>query len=295
MLDYTGIAWVNGEFSSLQEARVPFLDRGYFFGDGVYEAVKVRDGKLFALPEHLERFERSMKEIRITPPKTTAELTALVLECVEKAGLPNAMVYLQVTRGVGPRMHAFLPEGEPMVTLFVAPMTSVEEKVRKAGVSCITVPDERWAHPHIKTLNLLPNVLAKQAAVEQGAYEAILVLGTEPGGGLITEASSSNVAAVIRGKVVTPPLNGRILPGVSRAIMLETAREAGIEVEEREITLEELRSAEEIILTSTGCEVLGVGRLDDVTVGEGGAGPMTERLYEIFMAGWEKRLTSVKS
>ncbi|HHY27320.1 MAG TPA: D-amino acid aminotransferase [Desulfitobacterium dehalogenans] len=291
MLDYPGIAWVNGKFSSLQEAQIPFLDRGYFFGDGVYEAVKVCEGKLFALKEHLERFERSMKEIRITPPKTTEEFAALVLESVEKAGIPNAMVYLQVTRGVGPRIHAFLPEGEPMVTIFVAPMASVEEKVRETGVSCITVPDERWAHPHIKTLNLLPNVLAKQAAAEQGAYEAILVLGTEPGGGLITEASSSNVAAVIGGKVVTPPLNGRILPGVSRAIMLDTAREAGIEVEEREITLEELRSAEEIMLTNTGCEVLGVGKLDGVTVGKGGVGPITRRLYEIFMAGWEKRLT----
>ncbi|WP_019851304.1 D-amino acid aminotransferase [Desulfitobacterium sp. PCE1] len=291
MSDYPGIAWVNGKFSSLQEAQIPFLDRGYFFGDGVYEAVKVCEGKLFALKEHLERFERSMKEIRITPPKTTEEFAALVLESVEKAGILNAMVYLQVTRGVGPRIHAFLPESEPMVTLFVAPMASAEEKVREDGVSCIIVPDERWARPHIKTLNLLPNVLAKQAAAEQGAYEAILVLGTEPGGGLITEASSSNVAAVIGGKVVTPPLNGRILPGVSRAIMLETAREAGIEVEEREITLEELRGAEEIMLTSTGCEVLGVGKLDGVTVGKGGAGPITRRLYEIFMAGWEKRLT----
>lgn len=291
MIDNSGIAWVNGKISSLQEAQVPFLDRGYFFGDGVYEAVKVFDGKLFALKEHLDRFERSMKEIRITPPKTIKEFTDIILECVEKAGIPNAMVYLQVTRGVGPRMHAFLPESEPMVTLFVAPMASTEEKVREIGVSCITVPDERWAHPHIKTLNLLPNVLAKQAAAEKAAYEAIFVRGTEPGGGLITEASSSNVAAVIQGKVVTPPLNGRILPGVSRAIMIETAREAGIEVEEREITLEELRSAEEIMITSTGVEVLGVRELDGVPVGEGKTGPMTRRLYEVFMEGVTKKLS----
>lgn len=291
MMDYAGIAWINGEITSLQEARVPFLDRGYFFGDGVYEAVKVSEGKLVALKEHLERFERSMKEIRITPPKTSEEFTEIILECVEKAGIPHAMVYLQVTRGVGPRMHAFLPEGEPMVTLFVAPMADVEEKVREAGVSCITVPDERWAHPHIKTLNLLPNVLAKQAAAEKGAYEAIFVRGTEPGGGLVTEASSSNVAVVLGGKVVTPPLNGRILPGVSRAIMIETALEAGIEVEEREITLEELRSADEIIITSTGVEVLGVCELDGVPVGEGVAGPITRRLYKVFMEGVIKKLS----
>ncbi|MEL1133853.1 D-amino acid aminotransferase [Desulfitobacterium sp. THU1] len=291
MIESTGIAWVDGKITSMEEARIPFLDRGYFFGDGVYEAVKVIEGKLFALEEHLERFERSMKEIRITPPKTKAEFTDIIRECIEKAGIPNAMVYLQVTRGVGPRMHAFLPQGEPMVTLFVAPMDSLEESVRVAGVSCITVPDERWAHPHIKTLNLLPNVLAKQAAAEKGAFEAIFVLGTEPGGGVVTEASSSNIAAVINGKVVTPPLNGRILPGVSRAIMLETARAAGIEVEEREITLEELLSAEEVILTSTGVEVLGVRELDGVTVGQGVAGPLTRRLYEVFMAGSVQRLS----
>lgn len=287
----TGIAWVNGKISGLQEAQVPFLDRGYFFGDGVYEAVKVCEGKLFALKEHLERFERSMKEIRITPPKSQEELTGIIRECVEKAGIADAMVYLQVTRGVGPRMHTFLPEGKPMVTLFVAPMAPVEEKVREAGVSCITVPDERWAHPHIKTLNLLPNVLAKQEAAEKGAYEAIFVLGTEPGGGLVTEASSSNIAVVSQGKVVTPPLNGRILPGVSRAIMIETARKAGIVVEERDLTLEELRRADEIFLTNTGVEIIGVKECDGVLVGDGKPGPLTQKLYKVFMDEFTRRLS----
>lgn len=291
MANLTGIAWINGKMSSLEEAQVPFLDRGYFFGDGVYEAIKVAGGKLFAMQEHLERFERSMKEIRIPAPKTTAEFAAIIRECVDKAGIPDAMVYLQVTRGVGPRMHGFLPKAEPMVTLFVAPMAPVAEAVRNAGVKCVTVADERWAHPHIKTLNLLPNVLAKQIAEEQGAYEAIFIRGAEPGGGLITEASSSNIMAVVDGSVVTPPTTGSILPGVTRAIMIETAREAGIPVLERDLTLEELRRAEEIMVTNTGVEVLGVRELDGVPVGKGVPGPMTRKLYEVFMEGFVKRLS----
>jgi len=291
MADLRGIAWVNGKITSLEDAQVPFLDRGYFFGDGVYEAIKVTGGKLFALEEHLERFERSMKEIRIPAPKTKAEFSAIIRECVEKAEIPDAMVYLQVTRGVGPRMHAFLPKAEPMVTLFVSPMSDVAEVVRKAGVTCVTVADERWAHPHIKTLNLLPNVLAKQTAEEQGAYEAIFIRGEEPGGGLVTEASSSNVVAVVDGQVVTPPTNGSILPGVTRAIMIETAREAGIPVIERDLTLEELRRAEEIMVTNTGAEVLGVRELDGIPVGKGETGPITQKLYEVFMEGFAKRLS----
>lgn len=287
----TEIAWVNGKITSLEEAQVPFLDRGYFFGDGVYEAIKVTGGKLFALEEHLERFERSMKEIRISAPKTRAEFSAIIRECVDKAEIPDAMVYLQVTRGVGPRMHQFLPKSEPMVTLFICRMDSAEESVRKAGVTCITVADERWAHPHIKTLNLLPNVLAKQIAAEHGAFEAIFVRGEEPRGGLVTEASSSNIAAVIDGQVVTPPTNGGILPGVTRAIMLETAREAGITVTERDLTLEELRRAEEIMVMSTGVEVLGVRELDGVPVGKGEVGPITQKLYEVFMKALAKRLS----
>lgn len=291
MADLMGIAWINGKISSLEEAQIPFLDRGYFFGDGVYEAIKVTGGKLFAMQEHLERFERSMKEIRIPAPKTKAEFSTIIRECVDKAGIPDAMVYLQVTRGVGPRMHGFLPKAEPMVTLFVSPMLPVAEAVRKAGVTCVTVADERWAHPHIKTLNLLPNVLAKQIAEDQGAYEAIFIRGEEPGGGLVTEASSSNVVVVIDGHVVTPPTKGRILPGVTRAIMIETAREAGISVLERDLTREELRRAEEIMVTSTGVEVLGVRELDGIPVGKGEPGPMTRTLYEVFMKGFAKRLS----
>lgn len=283
MTSSNGIAWINGKISSLEEAQIPFLDRGYFFGDGVYEVVKVMDGKLFALAEHLERLERSLQTVRIPAPKTKPELTAIIRQCVEEAGIANAMVYLQVTRGVGPRMHGFLPEAKPMLTLFVAPMQSVAEEVRQSGVACITVADERWAQPHIKSVNLLPNVLARQAAAEQGAYEAIFVRGEEPDGGLVTEASSSNIAVVLGGQVVTPPANGRILPGVTRAIMLETAREAGILIQERDLTLAELRRAEEVMVTSSGVEILGVRELDGVPVGTGAVGPMTQQLYRIFM------------
>jgi D-alanine transaminase len=291
MTSSNGIAWINGKISSIEDAQIPFLDRGYFFGDGVYEVVRVMGGKLFALTEHLERLERSLQTVRIPAPKTKVELTAVIRECAELAGISEAMVYLQVTRGVGPRMHGFLPEAKPMLTLFVAPMQPVEEQVRQSGVACITAADERWAQPHIKSVNLLPNVLAKQAATEQGAYEAILVRGEEPGGGLVTEASSSNIAVVLDGQVVTPPTNGKILPGVTRAIMIETAREAGIEIQERDLTLAELRRAEEIMVTSSGVEILGVRELDGMPVGRGVAGPITQQLYAVFMEKAARYLT----
>jgi D-alanine transaminase len=280
-LTLSAIAWVNGVTSSLEEARVPFLDRGYLFGDGVYEVIKVRCGQLFALQQHLDRLEQSLAGISIVPAWERRQMEQIVEDLAARSGLADATVYIQVTRGVAPRKHSFPPMARPTLAIFVSPFTPLPEETRERGVKAITLPDERWAHPHFKTLNLLPNVLAHQRADEQGAYEAILIRD-----GQVTECSSSNVFAVIDGAAVTPPTDGRILPGISRALLLQAARESGYPVREDYLTLEELQQADEIFVTSTGVEVLGVVVLDGKPVGRGVPGRVTGELYRLFVSRW---------
>lgn len=272
------LAWVNGEITELHEAKVSFLDHGYFFGYGVYEALKVYDGKAYAVKEHLDRLERSMREIRIKPDFTRQDLSSIMDELIKKSGAKKeAMLYFQVTRGVGPRKHSF-SEAKPTLAFLITELPPVPDSFRKEGAKAITLPDERWAHPHIKTLNLLPNVLAKQTAEEQDAYEAILVRD-----GRITEASSSNVFAVFGDTVVTPPTDGKILGGISRLLVLRFAEQNNIKCKEQYINLAELRKADEIFVTNTGAEVLAITDLDGLEVGKGVPGPYTKKLYELFM------------
>ncbi len=277
----SGIAYVNGVITSLEDARVSFLDRGYLFGDGVYEALKIYDGRIFAKQEHLERLDRSMEAIRIVPTWNRAELDNLVCELAAKSGLCDARIYIQVTRGVGPRKHEFSSEMTPTLAIFIDLLPPFPEETREKGVKVITVADERWSHPHIKTLNLLPNVLARQQAEESGAYEAILIRD-----GLVTECSSSNVFIVINDTIITPPTDGRILPGVTRGLLLKAAREANYPVKEDYVALAALQTAEEIFITNTGVEVLGAIELDGKPVGDGTPGRITRELDRLFRSRW---------
>ncbi len=278
----SGIAWVNGVITSLDDARVSFLDRGFLFGDGVYDVLKVCNGRFFAIKEHLDRLDRSMEAIRIKPTWNRSELEGIIRDLAAKSELLDARIYIQVTRGVGPRKQEFSGELTPTLAIFITPLRPFPEETRKAGVKAITMPDERWAHPHIKTLNLLPNVLARQQAEESGAFEAILIRD----GGLVTECTSSNVFAVVNDTIVTPPTDGRILPGVTRGLLLKAAREANYPVKEDYIVLTELQSATEIFITNTGVEVLGVVELDGKPVGNGAPGRTTEEIYRLFVSRW---------
>jgi D-alanine transaminase len=278
----SGIAWINGAITSLDDAKVSFLDRGYLFGDGVYDVLKVCSGRIFAMKEHLDRLDRSMEAIRIRPTWNRLELDGIIRDLAAKSELPDARIYIQVTRGVGPRKHEFSASLTPTLAIFIAPLPSLPEETRKTGVKAITVADERWAHPDIKTLNLLPNVLTRQQAEESGAFEAILIRD----GGLVTECSSSNVFAVINDIIVTPPTDGRILPGITRDLLLRAAREANYPVKEDHIALTELQGATEIFITNTGVEVLGVVELDGKPVGNGAPGRTTEELYQLFVSRW---------
>lgn len=284
------LAWINGTISELNEAKVPFLDHGYFFGYGVYEALKVYEGKPYAVEEHMDRLERSMKEVRIQPDFTRNELISIMNDLVAKSGWKDAVVYLHVTRGVGPRTHSALKNPKPTLALFVSYLSPVPDNIRAQGVKAITLSDDRWAHPYIKTLNLLPNVLAKQTAEENGAYEAILVNQD----GRITEAASSNVFAVFGETLVTPPTDGKILSGITRLLVLRLAEKNGIKYREDYITLDELRKADEVFVTNTGVEVLGVTNLDGEKIGKGIPGPITNRLYELFMKDVEEFLRNSK-
>ncbi|HHV64287.1 MAG TPA: D-amino acid aminotransferase [Peptococcaceae bacterium] len=274
------LAWINGEICDLNEAKVPFLDHGYFFGYGVYEALKVYEGKPFAFEEHMDRFDRSMKEIRIQPDFTRSDLKAIVNDLILKSGLQDAMVYMQVTRGVAPRSHGILKNAKPFLTMFISYLPPVPEKYRQFGVKAVILKDDRWAHPYIKTLNLLPNVLAKQIAEEHDAYEAILVREN----GYISEAASSNVFAVLDDDtIITAPLDGKILGGISRQVLIKIIAENNLKFKEEYFTVQQLKQAREVFVTNTGAEVLAVTNLDGEPVGSGKPGALTQRLYELFM------------
>jgi len=262
------------------------LDRGYLFGDGVYEVVRVYNQKPFALDRHLERLERSLSGIRLKNPLSRNELQSLILTLVEQAGFLDAIAYLQITRGGGARQHAFPVDSHPTLAIFVSPVHSSAKEYRERGVKIITLPDDRWAHCNIKSINLLPNILAKQTAKESGAYEAVFIRDNN----VVSEGSSSNIFAITHGEIITPPADKHILAGVTRGYSLEMARKAGYSVREETLKLEELRLAEEIFLTSTTMEILPVVELDGNPVGQGQPGDVapilrsaSQVLYAIFL------------
>ncbi|KLU59927.1 D-alanine aminotransferase [Peptococcaceae bacterium CEB3] len=272
------ITWVNGKMGELATAQVPLLDRGYLFGDGVYEVIRVYRGRPFALSDHLERLERSASGIRLQIPLSRAGLESLILGLIDQAGYSEASAYLQITRGVSTRQHAFPADVKPGMILFVSALVPLGGEQWERGIKVVTLPDDRWAHCHIKSVNLLPNVLAKQRAHEQGAYEAVLVREN----GRVSEGSSSNVFLVKDGVLKTPPLDGHILAGVTRKFALAVAQKEAYPVREEEVLLRDLRQADEVFLTSTTMELLPVTLLDEARIGTGVAGPVTRSLYQAF-------------
>lgn len=271
------IACVNGVFSALEDATVPVNDRGFLFGDGVYEAIRSYEGRLWALDRHIARLERSLAELMI-PFRRLPALRTWIEEGMERAGYPDALVYVQITRGAAARQHAFDETLVPTVVVTVRPVKAILAEERLAGVAAITAPDLRWERRDIKSINLLPNVLARQQAVRAGAFEAILV---EPDG-RVTEGSSSNVFAVFGDEVHTAPADHHILGGITRDLVIAAAREAAIPVREEPFALDRLREAGEIFLSGTVSEVLAVTVLDGKPVGNGRVGPLTQRLAEGF-------------
>lgn len=270
------LVFLNGELMPLEEARVPVLDRGFVFGDGVYEVIPVYGGRLFRLPHHLHRLQNSLDGIRLANPLTAAAWTGMLEELVRRNGGGDLSVYLQVTRGVAPRDHAFPPNTPPTVFAMAKPLPAPVLDPALAGVKAVTLEDIRWRYCHIKAITLLPNVLLRQAAVEQGAHEAILVRD-----GIVTEGAASNVFIVRAGRIITPPKGPYLLPGITRDLVLELAAANGIPHAEESFTPEALSSAEEVWLTSSTREISPVVLLDNAPVANREPGPLWSRLLAL--------------
>ena len=279
------IACVNGVYSAPEDARVPIDDRGYVFGDAIYETLRCYGGRVWALERHLARFRRSLSEVAIRTD-VVEMVRPWIDEAVRRSELPEATVYVQVSRGVAPRQHTFDSSLRPTVVVTVRPAEAISDEVRSRGVDCVTAEDIRWARRDIKSTNLLGNVLLKQAAHDKGAFEAILV---EPGG-RVTEGSSTNVFVVRNGRAWTAPTDHHILGGITRDLVLDLAREIGIPTVEEVFNEAELKAADEVFISGTLTEVLGVVTLDGQPVGSGCVGPITKRLY----AAYQDRVVKVR-
>jgi D-alanine transaminase len=267
------VAFINGSFVPLAEAKISIDDRGFQFGDGVYEVIRTYKGRPFALEAHWARLERSAAALDLTQPYSRTEWTHYVLEGVRRAAYPEAKIYIQLSRGAAPRDHVYPAQVAPTVVMTVREFHPLDRSVQAAGVEAMTIEDIRWGRCDIKSLNLLANVLARQQAKQAHVFEAILVKE-----GLVTEGAVSNVMVVRGGTVMTAPEGPRILSGVTRAVVLELARNEGLPIYERGISQAELYSADEVFLTGTTVEVLAVVRVDGKTIGDGRPGSITQRL-----------------
>ena len=271
--------YLNGEYAALREARISPLDRGFLFGDSVYEVVPVFAGRLFLFKEHFERLARSLREIRIENPHDNEGWLAIVEQLVARNGGGDMYVYVQVSRGAEyGRNHAFpVPAVKPTVFAMSSPLPVFTEELRTTGLSAITVEDFRWGRCDIKSTALLANVLMKQQAADAGANEAIIVRDGE-----VLEGSSTSVFVVKGGVVATPPNSHRILPGTTRDAALAIAQDRG-KVEIRKITVDELRKADEVWISAATRDVLPVTRVDGAAIGSGRPGPVWAEVSQGFV------------
>ncbi len=267
------IAFVNGHFLPWNEATISIDDRGFQFGDGIYEVIRTYRGIPFEVKAHLNRLDRSAKELQLAQPYSHVQWAEWIQQGLERGCYQNAKIYIQVTRGVALRDHAFPEDAGPTVVMTIRELHPLSLQTRQDGVSAATCEDLRWGRCDIKSVNLLGNVLAREGAKKAGVFEAILVRD-----GLVTEGSLSNVLAVQSGAVVTAPEGPRILSGVTRTVVLGLAKKEGIPVYERFMSVDSLYTADEVFLTGTTLEVLGVVQVDGKTIGSGRPGPITRTL-----------------
>jgi D-alanine transaminase len=274
--------FLNGEYSTLQHTKISVMDRGFIFGDGIYEVVPAYNGKPFRLEQHLNRLERSLLELRVTNPYSRDELkvvaATLIAKLVESMtataeNASNQLVYFQITRGVAMRDHVMTPGITPTVFAFVQPMKSITTAQKENGVACVTAEDFRWKKAHIKTTSLLAAVFARQISADQGALETIMFRDN-----LLSEAAASNVWVVKGGIVFGPKLDQHVLEGIRYGFIEELCAARGIPFELRNITREEVLSADEVLLSSATKEVLAVTTLDGKPVANGLPGPVFKQL-----------------
>ncbi len=271
------IANVNGEQIPLAEAKISVLDRGFLFGDAVYEVLRIYNGKPWLMEEHFSRLARSLAAIRIQGIDLD-RLRGRMFDTIAAGPFREATVYIQITRGAAPRRHGFPPQATPLEFLYVQEFHDPYVQARQEGAAVITHPDIRWGHCDIKSTNLLANVLAAQAAREAGAIEALLCSED----GVVSEGTHTSLFGVLDGKVLTAPNSNHILPGITRGLILRLGQRAGIQVQEHELRRPDLGRVSELLLTGTTSEVLPVVRVDGQAIADGRPGPITRRLQQAY-------------
>ena len=278
MIDADRTVYLNGQFLPLGSAKISVLDRGFIYGDGVYEVVPVYGRKPFRMPQHIARLARTLAGVGLADPHA-GRWEALIAELIDRQPFEDQAVYVQVTRGVAKRDHAF-PQGvEPTVFMMSNPLVLPTREQVERGVAVVTAEDNRWLRCDLKTTSLIGNVLMRQYAVEHDAIETVMFRD-----GLLTEASASNVLVVREDSIIAPPKDNLILPGITYDATLEIAQSAGMPLEVRPVTRDEALSADEMWLSSSSKEVLAVTRVDGKPFGAGKPGPVFRRVYEAFQA-----------
>jgi D-alanine transaminase len=273
------IVFINGSFVPYEEAKIPIMDRGFLFADGIYEVSAVLNGRLVDHEAHLARLDRSLHEIRIRNPYTAAQWTGLCQDLVNRNALPEGLVYMQVTRGVAERDFAFPKSAAPTVVMFTQPKVISRSPQAETGVGVVTVPDLRWKRRDIKSVALLPQVLAKEAAAEAGVAEAWMVED-----GFVTEGSSSTAFIITADRrIVTRPLSHAVLPGITRQSVMRLAAESDLTIDERLFTVEEALRAAEAFLTSATMLIMPVVSIDSRPVASGKPGPLSRRLRQLYL------------
>ena len=269
--------YLNGQFLPPDQATVSVFDRGFIFGDGVYEVIPVFGGRLFRLPHHLSRLDASLASIRLRNPHTVQEWKSIFTRLLGEDSKGDQSIYLQITRGVAPRDHAFPPNVTPTVFAYAQPLKYSPPEQLAQGVAAVKAADIRWQRCDIKAIALLANALLRQQAIDQGAVEAILVRD-----GVVTEGAASNIFIVKSGRLITPPKGPFILPGITRDLVVEIANANGINCDELPVKVEMLSAADEVWLTSSTKEILPITRIDGQPVGSGKPGPVHARMFALY-------------
>jgi D-alanine transaminase len=277
MSESSQTVYLNGAFLPLADAKISVLDRGFIYGDGVYEVVPVYGRRPFRMPQHLKRLQYSLDGIRLANPHSAAQWEALISQLIERQPFADQAVYLQVTRGVAKRDHAFPKDATPTVFMMSNPLVVPTREQVERGVAVVTAQDNRWLRCDLKTTSLLGNVLMRQFAVDRDAIETVMFRD-----GHLTEASASNVLIVRDGVVIAPPKDNLILPGITYDATLEIARDAGVRLEVRPVPHAEAMHADEMWLSSSTKEVLAVTTIDGRPYGSGKPGPVFHRVWEAF-------------
>lgn len=269
--------YLNGEYIAIEEAKISVLDRGFIFGDGVYEVIPVYSRRAFRLEAHLQRLQHSLEGIRLANPHTLSEWKSIVLELISKNDQEDQYLYLHITRGVAPRDQPF-PDPAVAATVFVMsnPLRSPSLELVNAGVSAITAQDNRWLRCDIKAISLLPNVLLRQMAIDAACSETILIRDNA----FLTEGSASNIFVVKNGTLLAPPKDQLMLPGITYDVILEIAAANDLPYEVRKITITEVIDADELLLTSSTREVQAITQLNGKPVGNARPGPMFDKIYQ---------------